>query len=84
MRFHVAVVPILAIHAADDLYRALAAEKGQIPVHRGQRQVGNPGLELAVYPFGGGVARGGAQTLQDRVPLGAVPCGAFHVGSPFA
>ena len=77
----IAVVAILAIHAADDLHRAFAAEASQIAVHRGQRQIGDLRLQLGVDPFGRRVALGGAQALQDGFPLGTVSC--FYLRSSF-
>lgn len=66
------VEPLKPIVHADGIDGPFGLEHGKIAVDRGEREIGDRGLQLVVDPFRRRMAGRAAQTFQDRVALAAV------------
>ena len=65
----VSVEPFHTFHGAKGLDQALVLEKGEVAIHRAERQIRNFRFQLSIHPIGGGMHLGFTQTGQDGVTL---------------
>ena len=63
------VIAFQPIDNTDGLDDAFLFEHGDVPIDGTKAQVGEVWLQLLIDPFGGGVALGSADTIQNGVPL---------------